>query len=161
VSFSPYPPYDSSIPTISHHWDSGDLLFQHADTNIAKNRIKKSNAIIVPSVSVGEELLQISHIREDRIHPLSYISLCENPHDRHLHAQISLDSPYWIYDNGYSDPSAIAHLLMGYRDYRALGGQHLLVLTGYMDSHELLQISRLISEYDLLGVVRITGLLES
>jgi hypothetical protein len=50
---------------------------------------------------------------------------------------------------------------MGYRDYRALGGQHLLVLTGYMDSHELLQISRLISEYDLLGVVRITGLLES
>lgn len=161
VSFSPYPPYDQSITTISHHWDNGDLLFAHTDTNIAKNRIKKSHTIIVPSISIGEELVQLSHISENQIHPIPYIELQNHPSDRHLHVQISLDDPYWIYDGDYSNLTDIERLLMGYQDYLTLGGSYLLIFTGYMDPQQLRHISRIISEYDLTGSVRITGLLES
>lgn len=159
MSFSPYDPYDQSIPTILHRWDSGDILFWVKSHNIAKDRIKESYSIIVPSVSVGEELIELSHIREDKIHPIDYIDLGLHSYDRHLHAQISLDAPYWIYDSGYHQIHDINHLLMGYRDYLTLGGWHLLVLTGYMDPLILRHVSRLISEHELLGSVRITWLL--
>jgi hypothetical protein len=104
----------------------------------------------VPSVSVGEELVELTHIREDQIHPIDYIDLVSRPYDRHMHAQISLDSPYWIYDSGYHQVHDIDHLLMGYRDYLALGGRYLLILTGYIDPSILRHISGLISEYRIL-----------
>lgn len=169
VNFSEYPPYDSRIETISHVWDHADILYPREERTLldkimrtnTKNRNSKWTLTIVPSLSIWQEAVEITHIREEDIQIIPYITLTPGKWDRHTLAQLSISTPYWIYDGSYGSESSIHWLLKGYRDYRALGGSHTLLLIGRQSANELRDISLQVQRLDITGSVRIIGTLES
>ena len=169
VNFWQYPPYDPSIETISHIWDHADILYPRWSQTlieriiqpVAKNRNSTKNTIIVPSLSIGQEAVEITHTRESSIEIIPYITLTPGKWDRHTLSQLSISESYWLYDGSYGSESGIIHLLSGYRDYRALWGTHILLLVGKQSSTETRDIAIQVQSLSLTGSVRIIGALEN
>lgn len=168
VNFSTYSPYDPRIPTISHIYDHVITLYPKVEhtwwQNIIrkhiKSRIRKANTIIVPSLAIGQEAVDIMHIREDNIEIIPYISLQSAPADRNTLHQLSISWPYWIYDGSYGSEANIHGLLKWYKSYQELGWTHHLLLIGRPTEIELHRISDLIQKMNLTGHVRILWVLD-
>ncbi len=168
VNFSPYPPYDPTIDTISHIWDHTDILYPHHTRGLwyrllwtnANTRNSTKNTIIVPSLSIGQEAVEITHANESSIEIIPYIALTPGKWDRHTLSQLSISGPYWLYDGSYGSESGIIQLLSGYRDYRELWGMHILLLIGQQSSVETRYIALQIQSLGLTGSVRIIGALD-
>lgn len=168
VSFSSYDQYDPRIVTITHIFDHASSLYPWLEWSwIAwlirkntKNHLKKSSKIIVPSLSTGQETVDIAHIREDDIEIIPYISLSPEPGDHLTLSQLSISWHYWLYDGSYGSEANIAGLLRWYKQYRELGGIHTLICIWQLVDNELSHISELIQKMNLTGSVRIIGSLE-
>ncbi len=168
VNFSSYAPFDTRIITISHLFDHASSLYPWLEKSwlaslrkkYTKSLIKKSGIIIVPSLIIGQEAVDIMGIREDDIEIIPYIGLVPWTWDRRILHQLSLSWPYWIYDGSYGSEANIYGLLRGYKEYRTLGGVHSLILMGQPIDTELRRISDLIQKMSLTGFVRIIGVLE-
>jgi hypothetical protein len=169
INFSPYPPYDPSITTTSHIWDHAGILypretpplFERYTHTIADIRNNKNNTIIVPSLTVGQEAVEITHIPEAAIEIIPYITMHPGKWDRHTLSQLSISGSYWLYDGSYGSESGIVNLLKWYKSYRDLGGTHILLLAGRQSSLETRDIALQIQSLSLTGSVRIIWALES
>lgn len=169
VNFSMYSPYDPTIDTISHIWDHADILYpkwvqtliEKIIHPVTKNRNSTKNTTIVPSLSVWQEAVEITHTRESSIEIIPYITMTPDKWDRHTLSRLSIPSSYWLYDGSYGSESGIIHLLSGYRDYRVLWGTHLLLLVGKQSSTETRDIALQVQSLGLTGSVRIIGTLEN
>jgi hypothetical protein len=168
INFSAYPPYDLSIDTISHIWDHAATLYPHHDKSTQSSwfwsHVQKRNnpneTIIVPSLSIWQETVEIHHTREESIEIIPYITLTPGKWDRHTLAQLSISGSYWLYDGSYGSESGINHLLQWYKAYRDLGGIHTLLLVGKQSGSETRDIAIQIHSLGLTGAVRITWALE-
>ncbi|MBC7503942.1 hypothetical protein H7169_03145 [Candidatus Gracilibacteria bacterium] len=167
VNFSSYEPYDTSITTLSHIWDHTDILYPKSEKNFSQKwlRLKnknhnKQNIIIVPSLSVGQEAVEINHVQEKDIEIIPYLTLPLIKGDRHTLSQLSISGPYWLYDGSYGSESGIYTLIRGYRDYRDSNGNHILILMGRLALTELRDVSLQIQQLSLTGFVRIIGTLD-
>jgi len=168
VNFSSYEPYDPSVYTLSHMWDHTDILYpryeqsiiDHWIGSILKKRNRKNEVIVVPSLGIGQEAVEIYHLKEENIEIIPYISLPQDIWDSHILAQLSIVWSYWLYDGTYGSESGIVNLLKWYRDYRALGGDHMLLLLGKQSRTETQDIAMQIQALGLTGSVRIMGLLD-
>ena len=169
VNFSIYPPYDRTIDTISHVWDHADILYpRRAQTLVerlicphANNRNSIKNTIIVPSLSIGQESVEITHTRESIIEIIPYITLTPGKWDRHTLSQLSITESYWLYDGSYGSEAGVSNLLKWYKSYRDLGGAHMLLLVGKQSSVETRDLALQIQSLGLTGSVRIIGALEN
>ena len=169
VNFSMYPPYDTTIDTISHIWDHADILYPQTGQTlldkiirpITKNRNNTKNTIIVPSLSVGQEAVEISHTNESSIEIIPYITLTPGKWDRHTLSQLSITECYWLYDGSYGSEAGVFNLLKWYKAYRDLGGEHILLLVGKQSSTETRDIALQVQSLGLTGSVRIIGALEN
>lgn len=169
VSFSTCPPYDNHIVTLSHIWDFAHILYPRYEKTLidrllsvhTKNRNRKWNTIIVPSLTIGQQTVELTHMAEEDIEIIPYITLTLIQAARHTLAQLSISGPYWIFDGSYGSESGIHGLLQGYKDYRDMGGSHLLLLMGRLSPNELRDISLRVQQLNLTGSVRIIGALDS
>lgn len=55
-----------------------------------KNRIKQSGIIVVPSLSIGQETVDILDVREDNIEIIPYIGFVPGKGDRRILHQLSI-----------------------------------------------------------------------
>lgn len=164
VSFSPLAPYDHHIRTIIHNWDHLNALYPQSDTYWIKytkaariqKRIKNAGTIVVPTLSIGQEAVEIHHIDESHIEIIPYINLDRHQCDSHILQTLGILTPYFLYDWTYGAEINITALLQGYRSYLKLGGTKLLVLMGNI-SREIKSISELIRSFDLTNHVKIIG----
>ena len=125
-----------------------------------KSKISKYCTVIVPSLNVGQETVDILHIPEDAIEIIPYYSIQVEESSRAILNQLSISGPYWLYDGTYGSEANIYWLLKGYKGYRELGGDHILILMGQPTDIELYRISELIQKMGLTGFVRMTGVLD-
>ncbi len=168
VNFSSYSPYDPSITTISHVWSHVDILYprrpptlieRHINTN-TKKRNNPNNTIIVASLAIWQEAVEITHISESSIEIIPYITMTPGKWDRHTLSQLSITEQYWLYDGSYGSESGIVDLLRWYKSYRDLGGTHILLLVWQQFPIETRSIALQIQSLWLTGSVRITWALE-
>ena len=168
VNFSGYAPYDKNIVTINHIFDHTNTLYPSTEKSwiqeivkkYTKKQLKKSGKIIVPSLVIWQETVDIIEIREDNIEILPYISFSLLTGDRRILHQLSISWPYWIYDGSYGSEANIYGLLGGYKAYRDLGGTHTLLLMWQPVDMELRRISDMVQKMNLTWSVRIIGILE-
>lgn len=165
INFSSYAPYDSKIETISHIFDHANTLYPKVESSWFHNIFKKhfrwnvrnSWTIIVPSLVVWQEAVDMLHIPENKIEIIPYITMNAGKWDRYILNQLSISGPYWLYDGSYGSEANIYGLLHWYQSYQALGWKHLLILMGEATSVELHRTSDLIQKMSLTGSVRIIG----
>ena len=168
VNFSCYTPYDTSVTTLSHIWDHVNILYPKSEKRLwgkwlrlnTKKYNKNNNTIIVPSLSIGQEAVEITHTREQDIEIIPYLTLSPIKWDRHALNQLSISGSYWLYDGSYGSEAGIFALLRWYRDYHDKGGTHMLILMWGLSPTELRDISLKIQQLSLTGLVRIIGTLE-
>ncbi len=169
VNFWSYSPYDPRIVTLSHIWDHGDILYPQKRLSwiekamgVHKNKYNTpQDTIIVPSLSTGQETVEIQHISEDAIEIIPYITLTPGKWDRHTLTQLSISEWYWLYDGSYGSESGVIGLLKWYKDYRDKGGIYSLLLVGKQSQDQTREVSIQIQRMDLMGSVRIIGALEA
>lgn len=164
VSFSAYPIYDTTISSIRHIWGNGSILYPRTPSSwfarfswVRDTHTYRGERIIVPSLSVGREVVEIHHIWEESIEIIPYLTLTPIPSDRHILSQLTLPTPYWIYDGSYGSESSIDALIAWYASYRRLGGTHTLVLAWLMTSDEIRYVSYHAHAHEITGSVRIIG----
>jgi hypothetical protein len=169
INFSSYSKYDAKIVTISHIFDHANNLYPWVEKSWLewivkkhiKNRIRQSWVIIVPSLIVGQETVDILSVREDNIEIIPYVWFEPIIGDRKILNQLSISGPYWLYNGTYWSEANIYGLLKGYKQYRELGWSHILILIWQPIDAELRNISDLIQKMNLTGYVRIIGLINS
>ncbi len=167
INFSWYSQYDPGIATLSHIWNHADTLYPRRTTGLIQRYISSTqyrhndnNTIIVPSLNVGQEAVEINHIPEASIEIIPYITIPPGKWDRHTLSQLSITESYWLYDGSYGGESGIMNLLKWYKSYRDLGGTNILLLVWQQSSIETRNIALQIQSYSLTGSVRIIGALE-
>ena len=170
INFSQYPPYDLWVETISHIFDHASILYPRQESswiqelfrkNIKTRTIRKWGRIIVPSLTLWQEAVDILHVRESDINIIPYIALAKEPWDSQILHQLSLSGKYWLYDGSYGSEANIHGLLRGYKAYQDLGGTHTLILMWQPPDTELRRTSELIQKMNLIGHVRIIGVLDT
>ncbi len=168
ISFSRLAPIDPSIPTISHVFDSIDLLYPRWNPGIIgrtlkeqqyKNVLKYSNGIIVPHLEVGMELVEISNVHEQKISVIPYFV----PERKHfpfswLHP-LGIIPGYWIVEGTSSDEWNPFWLLRAYSHYiHEFGGTKRLIIAGDLWS-SLRHIIECIRGLNIMDYVKIVGIL--
>ena len=168
VSFSPYRQYDPKIMTIWHIFHHVHALYpkneptwiQSLFKKFVQDTISKYCTIIVPSLNIWQETVDILHVPEDSIEIIPYYSITKEESSRAILNQLSISGPYWLYDGTYGSEANIYGLLKGYKWYKELGGDHILILVWQPTDIELYRISELIQKMDLTGSVRMTWSLD-
>lgn len=168
INFSSFAPYDNSIITISHIFHHGKILYPQSEITwkekfiekYSQYTIQKSKKIIVPTLSIGQETVDITHIQEKDIEIIPYIKLTPWIWDRYILAQLLIPWKYWLYDGSYGSEANISGLLQWYKTYHDLGGTHNLILMWSTTSSELRYISELIQRLNLIWLVRVIGSLQ-
>lgn len=165
INFSGLLPYDSHIETISHIFDHADILYPRIESSGIQKLLKihKKNTsykIIVPSLSVGQESVSITHTKEENIEIIPYLQIKPVTIHKNILTQFSIVWSYWIYDGSYGSEANIPGLLSGYKAYRDLGWTHTLILMWQSIDMELKNISEEIQKMNLTGFVRIIGTLD-
>lgn len=168
ISFSRYPPYDTRVKTLTYICENLDLLYPRSVSSVEKkiykysqkHLTKKSQHLLVPSLSVGQELVEALHVDESKIDILPYIGLTPRlPPDPHILRNLGINAPYWIYDSTYGSEVDMSALLCGYKRYRELGGTHTLLLMGYIgDTSEMKSLTNLLSTMGLAQYIKIIGI---
>lgn len=168
VNFSPFAPFDRSIPTLTHISSNSDILYPYGvDAGffarryhdwLKKQTLSQSQTIIVPHISVGKELVELYGIEEDKMEIIPYVPFGLRPENSLVKNPKYTDS-YYIYDGGYGIEANIIGLLTGWEKYKhKYGGTHKLILTGYLWD-ELGHITQIIRTFDLMESVIYTGTL--
>ncbi len=168
ISFSRLVPIDRSIPTLSHIFDSVELLYPRWDHGIIgrtfkenqyNSLLKNSQSIIVPHLEVGMELVELSNIHEHKISVIPYFVPVR------AHAPFSCLSPlgiipgYWIVEGSSGDEWDPFWLLRAYSHYiHEFGGTKRLIITGDLWSN-LRHISECIRWLNIMDYVKIVGIL--
>jgi hypothetical protein len=167
VNFSPYLPYDRSIPTVSHIYDNASTLYPDLDkiSYLARKRceyekkslIHHSTSIIVPNIHTGSELVEIYSVPEYDIEVIPYVPMTRSMTDANTLAQFQIIGSYYLYDGGYGSGSGIVELLKWWETYRSsLGGTYSLVLHGYAGG-DISIITQTIRSFSLEDSVRYVG----
>lgn len=169
INFSRYSPYDTKIPTLSHVYDHGDVLYPRKERswvqNIFRKKTRKSTnssyKILVPSLSIWQESVSISHTKEENIEIIPYITLEPKTIHTNILTQLSISGKYWLYDGTYGSEANIKWLLLGYKKYRELWWTHIMIFMWQAIENELRHISDMIQELGLTGLVRIIWTLDA
>ncbi len=167
INFSDFPPYDPSIPTVSHIFDNASWLYPESKNTsyvarktieqTKKKIVEKSIATIVPNMSTGSELVELWHAKEAKIEIIPYIPMSWIPEDPGIFSQFGIEKPYFIYDATYGNEANLAGLLKGFETYRhGKNGKKNLILHGF-PGDELSHITQMIRTFDIGNSVKFIG----
>ena len=126
VNFSRFPPYDPTIPTISHITDNAPVLYDFYSLPFLKRKqqewktqaiLKNSHSIIVPDISIWHELVELFGFSEERISVLPFLPFTFDAwEDRNVPFFLQ-NRKYFIYDGSYGSETGIIKLLVEWGKY--------------------------------------------
>ncbi len=126
VNFSKFPPYDRTIPTVSHIFDNSWFLYhlyalpffqRKTIEKTTRKLISDSRSIIVPDISIGREIVEIFDMPEDRIWVLPFFPFSFHSWDTSLLPVFLQNRQYFLYDGWYGTESNIVKLLVEWGKY--------------------------------------------
>ena len=168
ISFSDDAPIDTSIPTITHIFDSASILYPRENTGLIERKLlereyqkllRHSHHLIVPHLEIGMELVEIFSIPEKKISVIPYFipERHHSPFSRLYPYNITLG--YWIVEGTPWDEWNGFSLLHAYSRYihENLGTKR-LIIAGDLGIN-LKHITECIRGLDIMDYVKIIGIL--
>ncbi len=170
INFSSFDPYSRHIPTLTHIFNNRQWLYPHdwESSYIAKKALeykmrriaRNSHKIIVPSMSVWLECVELWWIKEHDIEIIPYIPLEVWESDDLTGIQYQIQTPYFLYDWSFWTEGNIIGMLKWFEKYRHIhGGKTHLVLHGSL-GQELTHITHVLRSFELTDSVKLVGTLE-
>ena len=170
VNFSAYEPYTRHIPTLTHIFHNRAWLYPNEweNTYIARKALEyrihrithNSNKIIVPSMNVWLECVELWWIWEHNVEIMPYIPIMKRTSDPMTPIQFQIQEPYILYDGSFGSEWNILWMLKGFELYKHIYKWALNLVMYGAPGHELSHITQVIRAFDLTESVKLVGILE-
>lgn len=169
VNFSRYPPYDSSIPTVTFLMDMGRWFYDNeTNANILRRKerefeikrlIKHSAHFIVPSFFAGNELVELWNVDEKKVDILPLIHLDPISTNDQVFVENNLPKDFFLFDATFWPESNIEILLDEFSKFIKNWWKTHLILHWNISKH-LSHLTEILKKNHLEKWVHITGILD-
>jgi len=163
VNFSKFPPYDKSIPTISHIFDNSWPLYEFYNLPFFQRKkaermirriLNDSHSIIVPNISIGRELVEIFDISEERIEVTSFFPFVFSSEQNRVLPSFLDNQEYFLYDWWYGATSNIVNLLVEWWKYARESEAKVLLILLWLAWESLSLLTQTLRAFDLSEYVK-------